>query len=207
MRISLKEGNLFMPQKDRHGSENDGIMKCADCQTALKRSRFKGITIDTCPQCKGRWFDRDELKKAKDNTDEDLRWLNFDPFTKAADSLKVKSEQKQCPKCRTPMASLHYDKSDVIINRCDTCQGIWIHHGEFEKIIRYLERTVSQLSASEIAVDSVKHLIETITHPDDHPTGVKDFLVVFKLLNLKISVEHPQLTDAVNKIYKYLPFI
>ncbi len=182
-------------------------MKCADCNNELKQSTFKGIKIDTCPKCKGRWFDREELKKAKDNTDEDLRWLNFDPFAKDADEFSVKSEKKQCPKCETQMSSLSYSKSDIILNKCTTCRGVWIHHGEFQKIILYLEKVVSNFSTAEIAVDSLKHLVDIIATPNGLEDGVKDYLAIFKLLNLKVSVEHPPLAEAISNIYKYLPFI
>lgn len=178
-------------------------MKCADCNTELKQSTFKGIKIDTCPECNGRWFDREELKKAKDNADEDLRWINFDPFSKEADDYSVKSEKKKCPKCNTTMASLNYKKSNIILNKCETCHGVWVHHGEFKKIILYLEKTLADLSSGEIAIDSLKHLFEI----KDIEEGIKDYFVIFKLLNLKVSIEHPTLAEAINNIYKYLPFI
>jgi len=182
-------------------------MKCSDCKGELKQAIFRGIKIDTCTQCKGRWFDRDELKKAKDNTDEDLRWLNFNPFSKEADSFKIKSEKKKCPKCLTNMSTLNYEESNVAINKCNKCLGVWIHSGEFKKIILYLEKLINTLSSGDYAKGSVKQLLDIAAHPQNIESGIKDFLVILKLLKLKISIEHPSLTEASDKIFKYLPFL
>ena len=79
-------------------------MKCPDCQTQLHQFDYKGVRIDECPKCKGRWFDRGELKTAKDRTDDDLRWLDFDPFGAEADRYAVASSKTLlCPNCSTRM--------------------------------------------------------------------------------------------------------
>ena len=121
-------------------------MNCAECQTPLQSTDFKGIVIYECSKCQGRWFARDELKKAKDHTDEDLSWIDFDPFSDEADKYTVQSEHKECPKCLVPMASLTYEKSRVIIDRCMNCHGIWLHRDEFPKIIKYLGKLITNES-------------------------------------------------------------
>jgi len=110
-------------------------MKCSNCQIELKPIDCKGITIDECDKCKGKWFDRDELRKAKDRTDEDLKWLDFDPFGEDAEKLSMVSEGKLCPKCSNKMASLKYMDSEVVIDKCPGCKGVWLDPGEFMKII------------------------------------------------------------------------
>ena len=46
-------------------------MKCPDCNSELKQIDCKGIMIDECVGCKGKWFDRGELRKAKDSADKE----------------------------------------------------------------------------------------------------------------------------------------
>lgn len=182
-------------------------MKCPDCQNELEQTDFRGIKIDECGACRGRWFDRGELAKAKDSTDEDLRWLDFDPFGETAAQFKVSTAGGECPKCSKGMASLAYEKSGVILNKCRTCEGVWVHHGEFEKIIRYLENLVVTESSAEYAKDSFKHFLEIATGSEGVTSELKDFLVVFKLLEKRFGVEHPNIAAATNKIYQFLPFI
>lgn len=182
-------------------------MNCPDCHSTLEETDFKGIAIHECPRCRGRWFDRGELRKAKEHTDEDIRWLDFDPFGKSPDAFHVVSKGKPCPVCDEPMLSLAYENSAVVIGRCEKCRGIWLGHGEFEKMISYLEELVSRESAGEYVRDSFKQFLEIANGSEDFGSELKDFLVVLKLLRLRLGVEHPTLAKTINKIYQYLPFM
>lgn len=182
-------------------------MKCPDCTDKLIQNQFKGVLVESCEKCNGTWFDRDELTKAKNNTDEDIRWLDFDPFNEISNDFKVESESKNCPKCNLKMQSLSYGKSKVVINKCEKCHGVWLHHGEFKKIIDYLETVVTSISSKDYAKDSFKQVVEIMKEAGNVGHEVKDLMLILKLLRLRISAEHPQLTIAANNIYKYLPFL
>lgn len=183
-------------------------MNCSHCKTELDQIDFRGIVVKECSTCHGRWFDRDELQKAKEHTDEDLRWLDFDPFMKKEKHFNpAMNEGGTCPKCSRAMISLIYANSGVIIEKCEECRGVWFEEGEFKKAIAYLENLVVTHSASEYVVDSLKQFLDIITGPDDRISEVKDFLVVLKLLKLRAAVEHSKIAEATNKIYQYLPFL
>ena len=182
-------------------------MKCADCKTDLQQLDFKGIKIEECPGCRGRWFDRGELSKAKDHVDEDLSWLDFDPFGEDANKFLVKSEEKSCPRCSVKMDSLTYEKSNVVINKCLVCHGIWVHHKEFKKIVDYLEGIVVSESSREYVKDSCKKFLEIFSGKEDVVSEMKNFLVIFKLLRLRVGVEHPEMAETLEKIHQYLPFL
>ena len=181
-------------------------MKCPDCKSELQPYDCKGIIINECIKCKGKWFDRDELRRAKDRADDDLRWLDFDPFGEDAEQLSVASEGKVCPKCLKNMLSLKYVDSKVIIDKCTSCKGIWLDPGEFAKIIRYLENKVCTETATEYVKDTFKQFIKVFTDQKGMISEVKDFLVVLHLLELRIAVEHPNLAKASKQIYKSTPF-
>lgn len=183
-------------------------MQCARCRCELEQIDFKNITVNECPECHGWWFDRGELQKAKDNTDEDLRWINFDPFTKKGNRFnRVSVAAGACPKCSQPMTTLTYANSGVEIEKCERCRGVWLKHGEFKKIIAYLEDLVVSHSASEYVIDSIKQLLDIVTGSEEKISEVKDFLVVLKLLKLRAAVEHSKIAAVTNKIYEYLPFL
>lgn len=181
-------------------------MKCPDCQNDLQPINCKGIVIDECVKCKGKWFARDELRRAKDSTDESLRWLDFDPFGKDAEQLSVASEGKICPKCSNNMASLKYMDSKVVIDKCITCKGVWLDPGELVRVIRYLENRLGTETAKEYARDTFKQFIEIFTGHEGVVSEVKDFLAVLYLLELRIAVEHPRLAAVSQKIYQNSPF-
>lgn len=182
-------------------------MKCPNCDRVLGIVDFRGIKIHECGQCQGRWFAREELNKAKDKMDEDLRWLDFDPFEKTADGHPSSEERKDCPQCQQSLDPLIYSESQVQLKRCLQCRGVWVAQGEFEKLIQYLEEVLVSKPAPEYVKDSLKQLLEIATGKDDAEEELKDFLVVVKLSEERLGVEHPAIAQAINKIYEYLPFL
>jgi len=181
------------------------MLKCPKCNHNLKEITFKGVKIDECENCKGKWFDRDELRIAKDRTDDDLRWLDFDLFDDNADKYHASPSQKRCPKDSTQLTSLQYIDSKVIIEKCDKCKGVWLDHDEFEKIIKYLENLVISKPASEYAKDTLKEFSEILTGPENRISEIKDFLSVLWFFQLRLAVENPWTIELSDKINKYSP--
>lgn len=182
-------------------------MECPDCHAELRQVSYKGVLIDECPKCRGRWFDRGELKKAKDRIDDDLRWLDFDLFGPEADKYAVPSSKKVwCPKCSIRMTSLAYQKSGITISKCTQCHGVWLSHGEFEAIVKYLEETVDAESASELARDALKQFEKITTRQEDKISEIRDLHAVLKLLETRLAVEHPRIAAAIQRIYQVSPF-
>ena len=182
-------------------------MTCPDCAAQIDKVEFRGLAIHECPQCQGRWFGRAGLRLAKDHTDEDLRWLDFDPFDRSNQNFQVDSEHKHCPQCQLEMDALSYAGSGVVIDRCTACQGVWVHHGEFEKIIEFLEQTVTSKTGPEYIRDSLRQLLELFAGKEDVAEELRDFLVVMKLSEVRLGVEHPRISETIKKIYEYLPFL
>lgn len=181
-------------------------MKCPDCRAGLKEVDYRGILIHECGKCKGRWFEPDELRKAKDKTDDDLRWLDFFPFDEAANDFTVSSQGKRCPRCAVEMTSLRYATSRVVIDKCTQCKGVWLDHGEFEKIVRYLEHIVDTESAAGYAKDAFRQFLQIATGSKGPVAETRDFLAVLKLLEFRIAVEHPGFVVALQRIYQASPF-
>ena len=181
-------------------------MKCPDCQKSLQISRLKDISIHECLKCKGKWFERNELMSVKNKADESLSWLDFDPFGRDAQELSVPTDGKQCPQCLREMQSLTYLQSKVIIDKCQSCEGVWLSHGELEKIIRYLEKVINAESVKDLTKDTFREFIKIFIGHKGLVTEVKDFLVVLKLLKSRIAIEHPHFAQTWENIESYLPF-
>lgn len=180
-------------------------MQCPEDGAELHTVDYRSVPFQECPRCLGRWFDRGELNKAKDRTDDDLRWLDFEPFGKEADRVAVQTEGKRCPKDSAWMDALTYERSGVVIDRCPRCQGIWLNHGEFEKLVRYLEDVLLAKPAGELSRDAVHQLVEIVTGPDGIASGVRDFVAVLKMLELRLAFEHPAIAATTQKIYRLSP--
>jgi Zn-finger nucleic acid-binding protein len=187
------------------GPERGDTMNCPEDRTALHAALVHGVVIHACPACHGRWFDAVELRAARDRTDEDLQWLDFHLFDTETHQRRGQPRGKACPSCSRPMASLAYERSGVVVDKCDHCRGVWLHPGEFERIIGYLEQLVATESASEYARDAVRQLRE-IAIGGGHPVSeLKDLWTVLRLLEARIGAEHPHLVDAIRRLYALFP--
>jgi len=180
-------------------------MVCPRCKKELKKEEFHGVSIDRCASCNGVWFDRGELKKAKDNTDENLRWLNVDLFEEKEGKYRRTEGDKKCPVDVDMMEAHEYVGSNVSVDICPTCKGVWLDAREFEKIINFLHKKIYSESAKEYSVDAVKQLLEIGTGGEDIASEVKDFFIVTKLLESRFVVEHPFIIELNKFLYTYLP--
>jgi Zn-finger nucleic acid-binding protein len=181
-------------------------MDCPDCHVPLYATEYMGVRIDECPSCIGRWFDRDELRRAKDHTDEDLRWLDFDVFAGEPGKPPLASGGRDCPRCLVKMGTIVYESSDVRIDKCSKCLGVWLDHGEFEKIVRHLETEVNAETAAQYREEARRQLGQVFKGPEGPLSELRDFFAVLHLLRTRLGVEHSGLVGVLNGIYLTNPF-
>ena len=186
-------------------------MECPLCKKPLDKSIFYGIELDYCSSCLGFWFEEDELRLAKDAKDKELKWLDIDLWKKEkefqispsfVETSEGKRGQKLCPVCRMPLYEVNYGDSEIRVDLCNLCYGIWLDRGEFKKIIEYLKKKVD----TEVLENYIKNLIEEaweiFTGPETLREEVFDFLTILKLLNYKFLTQHPTLTKIISSLPK-----
>ncbi len=130
-------------------------MKCPACGADMRTAVIGGVEIDICPQCSGIWFDEGELGKLAD--------MDVKAFEGVSEVLKPPEEapkgqvpgisERLCPRCGVRLFSHRYGgNSDIIIDSCDNCGGVFLDGGEFMKILRYLEEAKKPLTPEEMAL-------------------------------------------------------
>jgi len=120
-------------------------MECPYCnlnniKSNLQELRVGSAILDICPQCRGIWFDADEMSPVINELQAGAETLNIkDIMNRKAKSVTTTSEQpKKCPKCCTEMKRLNYAyNSNVFIDRCNKCTGIWTDKDELIEIVKY----------------------------------------------------------------------
>lgn len=172
------------------------VMNCPSCKIELKKAVFYGVEIDYCSKCLGLWFEQDELTQAKDEKDKDLNWLDI-PLWKEKAKFQISKGKKLCPSCSVPLYQVNYGDSQIKIDLCNVCQGIWLDRGEFKKVIDYLK----EKGKKEVLENYFKNLIaegaEVFTGPESFKSELSDFLTILKLLNYKFATQHPIITEII----------
>ena len=164
-------------------------MQCPQCNIHLQRRAIQTVEVDECVNCKGIWFDTDELRKAKDETDADLRWMDFDLW-KHPERFHVTSKPIPCPDCAVDMAAIEYDTTGVEVNSCPKCEGVWLDASEFEKIIAALTEELLSKDVPAYIRASIEEAKELIAGPESFHSEWKDFLTVLRLLDYRILIEN-----------------
>lgn len=174
------------------------IMLCPNCkEKELRKTIFNKVEVDYCPFCLGVWFEEDELREAKDEKDKELNWLDLDLW-KNKEDFKISQSPKICPKCSVPLYQVNYGNSDVEVDLCGLCRGIWLDRGEFKKIIDYLRMEGQSQIIEHYLKNLVKEGIEIFSGPEEFKSEVADFLTLAKLLNYKMTVQYPHLSRIIS---------
>lgn len=134
-------------------------MKCPVCSYRLRQVKSKNVVVDVCTHCSGVWFDSGELQVF-------LRELVKRPDiapkkTNLFEPLEVRridrsaAEIRLCPKCELVMKTINYAyDSNVFIDKCPQCEGIWTDGGEVRQLAGHLKEDPR---ASVIGQDIVRH--------------------------------------------------
>lgn len=159
-------------------------MNCPNDNQPLSKAMFHHVEVDYCPTCLGIWFDKDELRLAKDDADKNLNWQDVDLWR---DKLKFKTVHisKFCPACRVGLVEISYDHSKTKVDFCKKCQGVWLDRGEFKQILNYLKNKSDYELLHKYSEKLVLQLWEVFSGPQAFREELADFLTLLKLFNYK----------------------
>ena len=176
-------------------------MNCPNDNEKLEKVLFHNVEVDYCPKCMGIWFDKDELRLAKDDKDKNLNWLDVDLWRDKS-KFSVSVGNKHCPVCRVGLRQVRYDEAKTKVDFCKMCQGIWLDRGEFKQIINYLKLKSDYEILNRYAKNIVQELWEVFSGPEVFRSELEDFLTLAKLFNHKFLTQYPHLNNLIENAPK-----
>ena len=168
---------------------------CPACGAKLDLYSILGIEFEGCPDCRGLWLDRDELRKLKNKVGVgELHWLNSE--IDSIENTRAISTNRPCPrKDGATLLSVVFGKSSIMLDWCPKCQGIWLDRGEYDKVVDYLRDEAGKATVKDVEkeiAEDVKRLWQP--GPESPVAELGDIAAaVTALLNFTIF-EHPKLT-------------
>jgi hypothetical protein len=121
-------------------------MECPRDGDALSPVNYEdGVMADACPRCGGMFLDRGEIEKVEEVREHDWSEMmsRFPDLVAGAfeKARQMAREDIKCPKCGSGMESREYAYcSQVMINKCTRCGGLWLDGGETEALEIFYER-------------------------------------------------------------------
>jgi hypothetical protein len=176
-------------------------MQCPNDNEYLQKMLFHDVEVDYCPKCLGVWFDKDELRLAKDEKDKDLNWVDIDLWRDKS-KFQVAHSKRLCPVDRTMLVETRYDNSRTKVDFCKMCNGIWLDRGEFKQIINYLKNKSDYEVLNHYTKNLAVELWEVFSGPETFREELADFFTLLKLFNYKFITQHPRITDLLEDLPK-----
>jgi Zn-finger nucleic acid-binding protein len=137
------------------------ILKCPVCDENLEKVIYENQEVDVCQSCGGVWFDKEELLNVVDRL---LSKNLIEPASikeayekKAMASRDVEQSSRYCPRCKAELKVFNYSyDSNVFLDRCPSCQGIWADRSELEAVGKYLKGNPEVDKYAEILASELK---------------------------------------------------
>lgn len=174
-------------------------MECPNDKEKLEKILFYDTEVDYCPRCLGIWFDKDELRLAKDNKDQQLNWLDVDLWRDKS-KFHISHSNKHCPVDRTGLMEVKYDESKTKIDFCKMCKGIWLDRGEFKQIMNYLKNKSDYEILHHYSKNLINELWEVFSGPENFRSELEDFITLLKLFNYKFEAQYPYISLLISKL-------
>lgn len=108
---------------------------CPACRGELSpyRCELSSLEIDCCFECRGLWFDHNELRRFFSSPKlYKMFRLPEKNFFRSKTAAKV--DVRHCPRCsEQPLAQAQLQ--EVQVDECPGCRGIWLDSGEICRLI------------------------------------------------------------------------
>ena len=132
----------------------DQIVKCPRDHVDLIPETHRGIEVDRCPDCSGRWLDHHELDQleATVTKDEEQRLATI--------QYARRDSNLDCPVCGQRMMAFNYRAYDLELDVCDDQHGFWLDAGEEGRVRDIVGERVRGLRRAARAQGSWKHFLD-----------------------------------------------
>ena len=119
------------------------VRRCPLCDRAMdtiELSKIENFSIERCPDCRGLFFDPDELNALLDKSVDNVYRFNLQKIHSMNQMVPESSLRSRayirCPVCSELMNRVNFGKkSGVVIDQC--AHGIWLDSGELRKLLEW----------------------------------------------------------------------
>jgi Zn-finger nucleic acid-binding protein len=116
-----------------------------DGSELAKQEYEANIEVEKCPQCGGIWLDHRELERIQVSGEHDYRReINrFPSIVEQAYAMALAKSKPPtpCPRCSQDMERReHAGCSQVLVDVCPKCRGVWLDEGELRALEVFFER-------------------------------------------------------------------
>ena len=122
-------------------------MRCPSDGATLAKETYESATeVDRCPDCSGIWLDHRELETIQETLSNDYteELANLPNLVGRSYAMALDRSRPllSCPSCSNEMERReHGFASQVMIDVCPSCRGVWLDRGEIQTLEVFFERS------------------------------------------------------------------
>ena len=174
-------------------------MKCPKCDKYLDEHVISHSKVHRCSLCGGIWFDKDELNAVKDERDQNLSWLDYDLWSDES-KLKPSGTFVDCPHDGSPLFKIQYGPSDVMVDVCLNCRGVWLDKDELDKILSELKAKINAETIPEYLKDLEVEIKDLVLHPANSKEELRNIAIIMKLMEYRLAAQHPTIAKITSSL-------
>jgi len=122
-------------------------MKCPIDNSPLKHKEYeRAVMVDQCVTCNGMWLDQWELKAIQANKGKNYS-AEIKQLPDLVNASYLQALEKDRPALNCPKCSVQLDRrehgycSQILVDICHDCQGVWLDNGEIQALEVFFERS------------------------------------------------------------------
>jgi len=121
-------------------------MRCPHDGSKLEPETYEAdIEVDICGECRGMWLDQGELERIQATVERDYSaelGQVPDKTRRAYQAARqMGGKDLSCPKCEGAMSKVEHGYcSQIVVDVCPSCRGIWLDQGELQALEVFFER-------------------------------------------------------------------
>ena len=158
----------------------------------VKAESYYGQTVilDQCPKCGGIWFDNLELYMPNPGEADKIELLNVPNLLFPS---AIQNRSLFCPRDHTRLFRFHdpFLPKDLVLARCQACNGVWLNRGEFIKYQQYRQTRRALNKPNEIVIEDNQNEQDLLKILQEHKS--QDFIEALGKLGRFLSIP----TDSV----------
>ncbi len=114
-------------------------LKCPNCKVDLVSAARHKITVQTCPSCKGMWFESQQLEELEDET------FDFGEHAKGTLIPSSSPTTLKCPECAASLRRFQYRFYDLEMEFCENQHGYWLANDEDTRVLELMRQEEKDL--------------------------------------------------------------
>ncbi|MCU0962477.1 MAG: zf-TFIIB domain-containing protein [Pirellulaceae bacterium] len=110
-------------------------MLCPVCSQPMVIVEFQNVELDTCVDCRGLWFDAQELSQLFELAGVPHQ---YHALESQLDRLPHVGARRKCPRCRRPLEPVRAPArrgAELILDECPRGDGLWFDQGELSALL------------------------------------------------------------------------